>query len=172
MREGQRCVTAGPSLPGAKIPAQSRAGLHPDQRVPGKPGAFQKPVGDEAAVGDSLRGPHRDGRGVLEKIRDQPAQAVTPDYAVRARNTDDRVARCIDARIDRVTEAAVVLVYNPQGRKARRPVDAANLSGAHLTPVRFGEYLQLQRRFHLRKRLLAGCVVDDDDFELRVVKLE
>ncbi|EEF24393.1 conserved hypothetical protein [Ricinus communis] len=125
-----------------------------------------------APVGDADRAARRDdGRVAQERFRDL-FQAVALQDRVGIDAAHERIARRVDARVQRVGLAAVLLVDHAQVREARGAVDLADLLRPDLAAVGLGERQQAELALQDLERAVLRPVVHDQHFVFGIRQLQ
>jgi hypothetical protein len=121
---------------------------------------------DLAAVAeaDDAAGPDRPV-GILEERPDDLEQRVFFQDGVRVHGAEQRIARDVQAGVQRVGLLAVGLVDDDQLRMEDRPVDAAEGLGGEGLPEHELGRLELEGLDELIQGRVGRAVVDDDDLE-------
>ena len=109
-RDDHECVHRRPTQAPEQKRPQVLDDLHPCQQAARHAHALQEPARDTAAVGNANRAAADDHRGIFEKRANDSAQAVGAQDGVGIHRAEQRVARAVDAGVERIGLAAVFLV--------------------------------------------------------------
>ncbi len=162
----------------ADAPDQERAEVLDDlqrrEPVLRQPHVGDAPVLDAAAVDDPHDPAGRDHEvGIVEQRLGHPQQRLGLDDRVGVDRAHVRVARGVDAGVQRVRLAAVLLVDHEQLAVARRAVGRRGSAACATVPRSArGAATRSNASCSRSQRRVLGAVVDHDDLELRVAQLQ
>ena len=128
------------------------------------------PAFDLAAVDDADDAADAERVGRLEERQHRLAQRVGLEERIGVDEADERIARRVDAGVERVGAAAVLLVDHHELGVRQRAVDGADLGRLDHRPDRHRRLDQIERLRGPLQRLVLRSVVDADHLELRVVE--
>jgi len=118
---------------------------------------------DLAPVHDAYDAAGRHRLGVLQEGPDDPGQGLGLEETVGVHRAKEGMTAVVDAGVQRVGLASVLLVDDPEVGVDGAAVHAAYPRGIELSHRRPGRLLELEGVDHPLQRPVGGSVVDDQD---------
>ncbi|MNN03055.1 hypothetical protein D3C81_1157300 [compost metagenome] len=166
--DDQQCIHRRP----AHAPEQERAQvfhqLEAGQQAVRQADLGQHAIRDRAAVEHAHHAATGNHAAILKERPHHARQAFRLQDAVGIHHAEQRIACAVDACIDRIGLATVVLVHHVHAREARRCIDALNRLGRQSRAIRLGHFHQAECLDQRLARGITGAVVDHHDLELGV----
>ncbi|MPM26638.1 hypothetical protein SDC9_73142 [bioreactor metagenome] len=150
--------------------AQVFSGLQRNNGILRKPNFLELAVFNFATAADADDAADGDAGRVADKRVDDFDERALLENGVRVDGNDNRVGSDVDARVESVGFAAVLLIENDQFFIHRGTVDFQDFFRDKRLFIWLAERKQLERVDEQLERVVLGAVVDHDDFVLRKVE--